>query len=59
MEHVRNRISCAEKRWRLMMKLMGRGGRRMSVKEMKRIWKMVVGQFLMYGWSCIEMGKRR
>jgi len=47
--HMKNRMECANKRWRLMVKLVGRGGRGMSVKEMKRIWKMVVGQSRMYG----------
>jgi len=47
-EHVLNRMRVAETRWRLMLKLCERGGRGMRVEDMKRIWKMVVGQSLIY-----------
>jgi len=48
-DHVRNRMRLAEGRWNMMLKLFGRGGRGMDVLKLKRIWKMVVCQCLMYG----------
>jgi len=47
-EHVRNRILVAEGRWKMMLNLFGRGGRGMNVVSLKRIWRMVVCQSLMY-----------
>jgi len=57
-EHVLNRMRVAETRWRLMLKLFGRGGRGMRVEDMKRIWKMVVGQSLMYGMELYWDGQK-
>jgi len=48
-EHVKNRMKVAGMRWNMMLKLFGRGGRGMNVVTLKGIWKMVVGQSLMYG----------
>jgi len=47
--HVVNRMRIGEIRWRMMMKLLGRGGRGVKVDSLKRIWKMVVEQSVMYG----------
>jgi len=57
-EHVLNRMRVAENRWRLMLKLFRRGGRGMRVEDMKRIWKMVVGQSLMYGMELYWGGQK-
>ena len=48
-DNVRNRMRIAEGRWNMILKLFGRGGRGMNVLTLKRIWKMVVCQYLMYG----------
>ena len=62
-EHLKQRLMLGDKRWELMMKLLGRGGRGMRVKDLKRIWKMVVGQSVMYGmelyWDGQENLRRR
>jgi len=47
--HVVNRLRIGEVRWRMMMKLLGRGGRGMCVEGLKRIWNMVVEQSVLYG----------
>ena len=44
-----NRMRIAEGRWKMMLKLLGRGGRGASVEVLKKIFKIVVGQTLMYG----------
>jgi len=45
---VRNRIRIVGGRWSMMLKLFERRGRGMNVLTLKRIWKMVVCQSLMY-----------
>jgi len=58
-EHVLNRMRIAETRWRLMIKLFGRGGRGMGVKGLMLVWKMVVRQSLMYGMEMYWDGQEK
>ena len=57
--HVSNRIGIAEKRWKMMLRLMGRGGRGMSAKNLGRIYKMVVEKALMYGMELYWDGQKK
>ena len=47
--HVANRIRIGNGRWGMMRKLIGRGGRGVSVDVLMEIFKMVVKAALMYG----------
>ena len=58
-EHVLNRMRMAEVRWKLMLKLFGRGGRGMRVKDLMGVWRMVVKQSLMYGMELYWDGQER
>ena len=58
-DHVRNRIGLAEKRWKIMLRLIGRGGRGMSVKSLARIFKCMVEKVLMYGMELYWEGQEK
>jgi len=58
-EHVLNRMRMTDVRWKLMLKLFGRGGRGMGVKDLLGIWRMVVKQSLMYGMELYWEGQEK
>ena len=47
--HVDNRLRIAEGRWRMLLRMLGKKGRGMSVKNLCRMYRAVVEKAMMYG----------
>ena len=55
---VRNRLKIGTKRWDMMKKLIGRGGRGVSVDVLMEIFKVVVRKAMMYGMEVYWDGQK-
>ena len=56
--HVANRLRIGNMRWGLMRKLIGRGGRGVSVEVLLEIFKVVIKKAMMYGMEVYWDGQR-
>ena len=56
--HVKRRIRIGNIRWGLMKKLIGRGGRGVSVRVLMKIFKIVIKKAMMYGMEVYWDGQR-
>ena len=56
--HVANRLRIGSMRWGMMKKLIGRGGRGVSVEVLVEIFKVVVKKAMMYGMEVYWDGQR-
>jgi len=56
--HVKNRLMSGNMRWKMMRKLIGRGGRGVGVEVMMDIFRMVVKKSMMYGMEVYWDGQK-
>ena len=56
--HVKNRLLIVMKRWDMMKKLIGRGGRGVSVDVLMEIFKVVTRKAMMYGMEVYWDGQK-
>ena len=57
--HIKNRLAIGTMRWDMMKKLIGRGGRGVSVDVLMEIFKVVVKKAMMYGMEVYWNGQRK